>query len=119
MTVLSGYASNREQDRASTMLTVTYDLRNRSEREPTWSPPVQPVALYQHRVRELLAKEPIDFDGGTYIPEMFDHYCQEMIEGTNVGRQFAALLAQKYHDFMMYDQRVEEARNHNWRRQGE
>ena len=76
MAVLSGYASTNEQERASIMLTVSYDLRNRSERGPTWSPPVQPVALYQHRLKELLAQEPIKIDGKTYKPEMFDHYCQ-------------------------------------------
>ena len=119
VTVLSGYASDKEEDRASIMLTVTYDLRNRTDREATWSPPVQPLAMYQHRLKELLAKEPIEFDGRNYTPDTFDYYCQEMIEGTRVGRSFAKLLVKKYHDFMMNDPGVEEARNNNWRRPGE
>ena len=50
---------------------------------------------------------------------MFDPYCQQMIEGTPLGRQFAKLLAEKYHNFIMDDPRVEEARKHNWRRPNE
>ena len=117
--VLAGYASDDEEVRAFIMLTITYDLRNKSEREATWSPPVQPLAMYQHRLKELLAKEPITFDGKEYTSDMFDHYCYEMIEGTRVGRSFAKLLLAKYHDFMMYDPGVERARKNNWRLPGD
>ena len=116
---LSGYASDNEQLRAFIMLTITYDLRNKTDREPTWSPPVQPLAMYQHRLKELLAKAPVTFDGKEYTPDMFDHYCYQMIEGTHVGRMFARLLWQKYHDFMMYDPGVVQARGNNWRLPGD
>ena len=64
--VLSGYASDDPQTRAYSTLLVTYDLRNISDRGATWSPLVQPLAMYEYRLRWLLDRAPVTFNGKTY-----------------------------------------------------
>ena len=53
--VLTGYASEDNNVRMrSTTLVVEYDLRNRTRRDSTSRPAVQPLALYEHRLRWLM-----------------------------------------------------------------
>ena len=118
--VLTGYASGHNDRRISATLVVSYDLRNRSQRDSTWKPEMQPLALYEHRLRWLLMREgTIQFEGKPYDPDKFDEYCQQMIDGTPTGIQFARLLLSRYHKYIMEEPRVVKARENNWREEGQ
>ena len=86
MIILPAYADNNSNQRANAMLTVTYDLRNRSDRQAKWGTPQQPIAHCAYRLRYLLEREALVFEGRDYSSDQFDHYMSEMVEGTAVGK---------------------------------